>query len=620
MKLVGQRQYERVMQWRQRSDIWTLLAVADGLAWTASGTLILAIVALLRGMPVPLNLIPVIAPALGCVSVTVGVITGVRMGNRQVGSFHEVQALLFASALGTVASSIVLAIWIPFGKILVASAFLTGIFGLITMFSVRYVGRSLLDTARRRAHPASGQPVLVFGAGDAGEAVVKALLYSPESTWTPVALLDDDPAKARLRLHGVPVVGNHRHIAEAAFRFGAKGLVIAMPSAPPSVVADAARRGTEARLRVKLLPSSARLIDGDAKLPQLRDIQLEDFLGRPRVRTDVESICDYITAKRVLVTGAGGSIGSELCRAISRFDPSELLMLDRDESALHSLQLRLEGRALCNSGSLILANVRDAERIREVFELARPDVVFHAAALKHLSVLETHATEAFKTNVIGTLNVLRCASEVGVLHLVNVSTDKAADPTSVLGASKRIAERLTAGIGANNDTAHTFLSVRFGNVLGSRGSVVPTFRHQICQGGPITITHPDVERFFMTVEEAVELMLQAGALGKNGQVLVLDMGEPVRIIDLAKQLSAQLRPDDDVPIVITGLSPGEKLSEVLVSAEDSPPTRVHPAILAVTVPPLEASELGEQSWYDAEEMRQRLFDLASLRQVEVSVH
>lgn len=620
MELVGQRRYERVMQWHQRSDIWTLLAVADGLAWAASAILVLAIVALLRDIPVPLNLIPVIAPALGCVSVTVGVITGARMGNRQVGSFHEVQVLLFASALGTVTSGIVLAVWIPFGKILVAAAFLTGTFSLVAMFAVRYIGRSLVDAARRRAHPGDGQPVLVFGAGDAGEAVVKALLYSPESTWTPVALLDDDPAKARLWLHGVPVVGNRKHIQEAAFRFGAKGLVIAMPSAPRSVVADAARRGTEARLRVKLLPSSTRLIDGDAKLPQLRDIQLEDFLGRPRVRTNIENICGYITAKRVLVTGAGGSIGSELCRAISRFAPSELLMLDRDESALHSLQLSLEGRALCDSGSLILANVRDAERIQEVFELARPDVVFHAAALKHLSVLETHATEAFKTNVIGTLNVLRSANEVGVSQLVNVSTDKSADPTSVLGASKRIAERLTAGFGANNGAARTFLSVRFGNVLGSRGSVVPTFRHQIRQGGPITITHPDIERFFMTVEEAVELTLQAGALGKNGQVLVLDMGEPVRIIDLAKQLSAQLRPDDDIPIIITGLRPGEKLSEVLVSAEDSPPARIHPAILAATVPPLEATELGKQSWHDAEETRRCLFDLASLRQVEISAH
>jgi FlaA1/EpsC-like NDP-sugar epimerase len=289
----------------------------------------------------------------------------------------------------------------------------------------------------------------------------------------------------------------------------------------------------------------------------------------------------------VLVTGAGGSIGSELCNQLVRFAPAALVMLDRDESALHGLQLRLEGRAMLDDRNLVVADVRDAERMEQVFAEHRPEVVFHAAALKHLPLLEMHPGEAVKTNIWGTQHVLQAASQAGVDRFVNISTDKAADPISVLGYSKRIAEKLTAGTASS--TSGTYLSVRFGNVLGSRGSVLTAFHAQIEAGGPITVTDADVTRYFMTVQEAVQLVIQAGAVGRDGEALVLDMGEPVRIADVARRLAAEApRP---VEIVYTGLRPGEKLHEVLLGADEADDRPAHPLISHVGVPPLRVDQL-----------------------------
>jgi FlaA1/EpsC-like NDP-sugar epimerase len=307
-----------------------------------------------------------------------------------------------------------------------------------------------------------------------------------------------------------------------------------------------------------------------------------DLLGRHVVDTDVDAIASYLTGRRVLVTGAGGSIGSELCRQISRFAPDSLVMLDRDESALHALQLRIEGRAMLDARELVVADLRDATRLREVFAEHQPQVVFHAAALKHLPLLEMHPSEAVKTNIGGTQNVLDAAASVGVERFVNISTDKAAGPISVLGYTKRICERLTAA--ATTASAGTYLSVRFGNVLGSRGSVLTSFHAQLDAGGPMTVTDPDVTRYFMTVEEAVQLVIQAGAVGRGGEALVLDMGEPVRIDDVARRLAAQApRP---IEIVYTGLRPGEKLEESLLGPGEIDVRPSHPQISQVPVPPL----------------------------------
>jgi dTDP-glucose 4,6-dehydratase len=324
---------------------------------------------------------------------------------------------------------------------------------------------------------------------------------------------------------------------------------------------------------LRVLPRTTAMVES-MTVADVRPPTVDDLLGREPVTIDLQSVSGYIRGRRVLVTGAGGSIGSELARQVALFQPDELFLLDRDESALHGLQLSMEGRALLDSDMLVVADIRDRERVFEVFDQCRPHVVFHAAALKHLSLLERHPVEGVKTNTIGTQNLLDAAQLHGVERFVNISTDKAAEPTSVLGATKLAAERLTAHAAA--DTGMPYLSVRFGNVLGSRGSVLPTFLKQIEAGGPVTVTDENATRFFMTIPEAVRLVVQAGAIGDPGEVLILDMGDPVRILDLAHQLINLLRPGTEIEI--TGLRRGEKLHEILVAEDEIGVARVHPLI------------------------------------------
>ena len=338
----------------------------------------------------------------------------------------------------------------------------------------------------------------------------------------------------------------------------------------PEFISRANNFARAAGLDVKVLPTVAELMNG-VDHTDVRDLAPEDLLGRHQVDTAMDSIAGYLQGKRVLVAGAGGSIGSELCRQINGFAPSELMMLDCNEDALHSLALSLSGRADLESPNLILANIRDPEQLQQIFDTRRPQIVFHAAALKHVNILQTHAAEAVKTNVIGTLNVLEAARSADVQRFVNISTDKAADPESVLGHSKRIAEGLTKSY-ATISTG-TYLSVRFGNVLGTSGSVLRTFRAQIDRGGPVTVTHPDVTRYFMTVHEAVQLVVQAAVIGRDGEALVLDMGKPVRIVDLAHQLID--RAGQPIDIVFTGLKPGEKLHENLLGAGEVDERPIH---------------------------------------------
>jgi FlaA1/EpsC-like NDP-sugar epimerase len=326
----------------------------------------------------------------------------------------------------------------------------------------------------------------------------------------------------------------------------------------------------------------SELLSGSARIDGVRDPRISDLLGRRPVQTDIEGVADRFAGRRILVTGAGGSIGSELCRQLHRFGPAKLIMLDRDESALHAIQLDLYGRALLDSEDTVLADIRDARRVHQVFEQHKPEFVFHAAALKHLPLLERYPAEAVKTNVWGTLTVLEAANACGVGTFVNISTDKAADPVSVLGYSKRAAERLTAHMAGR--AVGTYLSVRFGNVLGSRGSVLTALSAQVAAGGPVTVTHPDVTRYFMTADEAVQLVLQAAVIGRDGEVLVLDMGEQVRIIDMAKRLVASV--PRQVEIVFTGLRPGEKMTEDLLGRGELDDRPYHPLIRHVPVAPL----------------------------------
>ena len=426
--------------------------------------------------------------------------------------------------------------------------------------------------------------VIIYGAGTDGQQLVRSMLSDPASGYLPVALLDDRPDHRFRRVSGVGVRGTHADLATVAGATYADLLVIAQREVGADIVRTLVRAATEAGIGVKVLPPVTELLRPWVGHTDLRDLDITDLLGRRPVAIDIGAVAGYLNGKRVLVTGAGGSIGSELCRQIHRFGPAELLMLDRDESALHGTQLSIYGTALLDSPDVILADIRDVETVNAIFKERRPDVVFHAAALKHLPLLEQYPEEAWKTNVIGTRTVLEAARLAQVDRFVNISTDKAANPVSVLGRSKRIGERLVAHVAAEAATG-TFLSVRFGNVLGSRGSVITTFAEQLAAGVPITVTHPDVTRFFMTIPEAVQLVVYAAAIGRPGEALVLDMGAPVRIADVARQLMEIA--GQTTEIVYTGLREGEKLHEELFGDHEVDRRPIHPLISHVEVPDLD---------------------------------
>ena len=511
---------------------------------------------------------------------------GLYRGRWRFGSFDEIAALVKAVTLTTALVFTLDLTLVQERSIPLSSAVAAGPVALVLMAGARYAWRLRLERERRPTG-LEGTRLLVFGAGEGGAQVITAMLRDPASPYYPVGLLDDDHHKRNLTIMGVPVLGDRSRMAEAARQYQAEALLVAIPSADAALLSELADLAAEAELDVKVLPPVKDLFGGDVGLADIRDIDVRDLLGRHQVETDVASIAGYLTGKRVLVTGAGGSIGSELCRQIARFGPAELIMVDRNETGLHAVQLSIDGRALLDSDSLILGDIRDVDFLRRLFDERRAEVVFHAAALKHLPLLERAPGEAVKTNVWGTLSVLEAAAAAGVERFVNVSTDKAADPVSVLGLSKRIAERLTSYF-AQQSTG-VFLSVRFGNVLASSGSVLTTFQAQLEAGGPLTVTHPDVTRYFMTVEEACELVIQAGAIGRPGEALVLDMGTPVRIAEVAERLASQSK--RPVRIVYTGLRRGEKLHEVLLGAREVDERPVHPSISHVPVPPLDPLEV-----------------------------
>jgi FlaA1/EpsC-like NDP-sugar epimerase len=420
----------------------------------------------------------------------------------------------------------------------------------------------------------------VYGAGEGGIQMVNTLMRNPLSPYLPVGFLDDNPDTHRLSISGVPVLGGREQLAQARTRTGASTLLIAIPSADSALISDISARARALSMDVKVLPAVQNLNERPLDTSDIRDLTDEDLLGRRKIVIDLQQISDYLVNRRVLVTGAGGSIGSELCRQLARFNPAELIMLDRDESALHEVQLSIHGRALLNTPQTVLADIRDAETIKHIFNTRKPEVVFHAAALKHLPLLETYPSEAYQTNVLGTLTLLEASAQAGVGVFINISTDKAANPISVLGYSKRIAERITAHFGKTVPTGK-YMSVRFGNVLGSRGSVLMSFRDQIAHGGPLTVTHRGVTRYFMTISEAVQLVIQAGAIGDSGQALVLDMGTPVSIYEVAKQLVTNSGKAIDIEIV--GLRAGEKVHEELFGDGEVDVRPSHPLISHVQV-------------------------------------
>jgi dTDP-glucose 4,6-dehydratase len=385
-------------------------------------------------------------------------------------------------------------------------------------------------------------------------------------------------------------------------------ILVAITSANAELLQDLDTICTETGTRLQVIPTASQLVKDQLSLGDITDVTDEELMGRRSYVTDETSIRKMIMNMTVLVTGAGGSIGSELATQLAGYQPKRLLLLDRDESALHSVQLRLDGTGNLASSNLLLVDIRDGATIFELFQSMKPDIVFHAAALKHLPLLERFPHEAWKTNVVGTSNVLRAALDSGTEIFVNVSTDKAAEPASTLGHSKLITERMTAGV--SPDASRRFMSVRFGNVLGSRGSVIATFQHQIRQGGPVTITHPEITRYLMTTREAVNLVLQAAVVGRPGETLVLDMGRPVRILDVARKLISKA--GKDVDIVYTGLRKGEKLHEKLIADSEKSLQQVHPSISHICVDPLPLdytenafqADLAEQTSWSHEPRRQ----------------
>ncbi|MBO8173593.1 MAG: polysaccharide biosynthesis protein [Bacillaceae bacterium] len=409
---------------------------------------------------------------------------------------------------------------------------------------------------------------LIFGAGNAGALVAKELKHTPDTDLYPVAFVDDDPSKLFLEVVGLPVIGNRYDIVERVKSYNIDTIIIAIPSAPREEIAKVIDLCKETGAKIKLLPRVSDVVHGKVSVQLIRDVNVEDLLGREPVEVDLNQIAGYVKDKVVLVTGAGGSIGSELCRQIAPFKPEKLLLLGHGENSIYQIELELVKSFPDIQYETIIADIQDRERIEQVFDLYRPHVIFHAAAHKHVPLMERNPAEAVKNNVIGTKNVAECADQFEATHFVMISTDKAVNPTSVMGATKRVAEMIIQSMAKGSNTK--FVAVRFGNVLGSRGSVVPIFKKQIEQGGPVTVTHPDMVRYFMTIPEAVQLVIQAGALAEGGEIFILDMGQPVRIADLAKDLIrlSGLRPDQDVKIVYTGIRPGEKLYEELLTDEE----------------------------------------------------
>ncbi|MEV4703906.1 nucleoside-diphosphate sugar epimerase/dehydratase [Actinoplanes sp. NPDC049316] len=561
---------------------------------------------------------PAAAPfAATGVAVAVAVVLHTAIGHQQFlyrgrynfGTFEEVRAV-FTTVLVVVAMLFAIDLAFPQRPLPLSAALVGGPVALVVMFAMRYV-RRLQHERRLRPNSQQATPVLLFGAGTAGQRLLRSLIQDPNSQYVPVGLIDDDPRKQHLRVNGIAVKGGRDKIGTVLADTGAKTVIFAVANVDAAVIRDVRRRTLDVGAAFKVVPSFSELLDGKVSASDVRDVNIADLLGRHQVDTDLDAIAGYLKGKRVLVTGAGGSIGSELCRQLHRFGPAELMMLDRDESALHAVQLSIHGRALLDSPELVLADLRDAEGIAAIFAERRPQVVFHAAALKHLSLLENHPGEAVKSNVWGTQTVLEAAAAAGVERFVNISTDKAANPTSVLGFSKRITERLTAH--AATTGSGTYLSVRFGNVLGSRGSVLTAFAAQIAAGEPVTVTDPEVTRYFMTVQEAVQLVIQAAAIGRDGEALVLEMGRPVKIAQVAKQLAEQS--DRPVEIVYTGLRPGEKLHEDLFGEGETDVRPLHPLISHVEVPALSPYEVKILAPYaEPEQITKELASLCEARE------
>jgi FlaA1/EpsC-like NDP-sugar epimerase len=468
---------------------------------------------------------------------------------------------------------------------------LTGLLTALYLAGIRLAVRGfrewiqIFDPGARR--------VLIVGAGHAGELLVRDMLYDANYRCCPVGFVDDDPIKRKMNIHGIPVVGVISDIKKAAERLKVDEIIVAIPSGSTTVKQKILAASEGCSVPIKTLPDVKQLLGDPVSLQQVRPMSVDDLLQREPIRTDPQELSPHISGKTLLVTGAGGSIGSELCRQIAQYNPQSLVLFERYENALHSLMLELKAAFPAVKILPVIGDVAVPDRVSEVFQQCRPDIVFHAAAHKHVPLMELNPKEAIRNNVLGTRVVAEAALKAGVDRFVLISTDKAVNPSSIMGATKRIAEHVMQEFQRTGLTKFTV--VRFGNVLGSNGSVVPLFSEQIRKGGPVTVTHPEIKRFFMTIPEAVQLVLQASVMGQGGEVFVLDMGEQIKVVDLARNMIvlAGLVPDKDIQIVFTGLRPGEKLYEELFEDGVRVEPTTHPKIHRAGGTPVSTGELDD---------------------------
>ncbi len=446
--------------------------------------------------------------------------------------------------------------------------FLYGAFLLILMVIARFSQRGVKTLSNRRHQAEKMKRVLIVGAGEAGNAIIKEIVNSPYVNLKIVGIVDDDKTKRGKFLHGIKVIGDRNDIVDIVESQRVDEIIIAMPAATAQETKGILDICKQTGCELKRLPGMFQLVNGDVSISKLKDVDVNDLLGREPIKVDLDSIMGYVSGKVVMVTGGGGSIGSELCRQVASHNPKQLVIVDIYENSTYDIQLELKRKYPDLNLVVLIASIRNTKRMDDIFRIYRPEIVYHAAAHKHVPLMEDSPNESVKNNVLGTWKVVQAADKYKVKRFVMISTDKAVNPTNIMGATKRICEMIIQTY--NNRSETEYVAVRFGNVLGSNGSVIPLFKKQIEEGGPVTVTHPDIIRYFMTIPEAVSLVLQAGAYAKGGEIFVLDMGEPVKIVDLAKNLIllSGHKPDEDIQIVFTGLRPGEKLYEEMLMKEE----------------------------------------------------
>lgn len=570
--------------WRQ----WLL----DSCAWIAA--LIAAVILRTEFQISQIDLWPAGAMILLVVVVHLiaGIVGWLYQGRYVPGSFEEVRALgwvmvVEAVLLGAVCIAVGNDVGLPRSTVLLAAPM-----ALIVMLAVRFL-RRLFRERQHRGNGKAARRALIFGAGSLGQIMVQRMLTDENSPYWPVGLLDDDGTKAHLSIRKVPVLGKLKDLVLVAKRMQAPVLIVAVANADANLMKRIVEAAAQYEIDIKVVPTLEKSLGGRKEVGPVRDLTIEDLIERPVINLDIASIAKYLAFKRVLVTGAGGSIGQELCVQIRKYRPASLIMLDHDETHLQDTEFALWGTGLLMQPEIVLADIRDRDRLMDVFRQWKPEVVFHAAALKHVPMLQRYPIEAWDTNVLGTLNVLECARAVGTEVFVNISTDKAADPTTILGHSKRLAECLTSWFG--EQTGRRYCSVRFGNVFGSRGSMIPLFKKMIDRDLPITVTSKDATRYFMTIPEACQLVVQAGAIGSRGDVMILDMGSPVRIMDIVNRMIATSGKECEVQV--TGIRGGEKINEVLFShGEQDDVSSPRDRTVRALVPPVAPQNLDYQGW------------------------